>query len=265
MRHGIDLKLQYFFGGGNEGNAAIASGQIDTGTYGPPVLTAIVRGLKIKIIGATSDTVSIGNILAARPYIKKVEDLRGKVIATTMKGMSPYQHVFIILEKHGLTAKDVHLRPAQGNIGLQLLKAGQADATTLSELDLAFAEKNGFAHPLDTSWKYLGTYQSGYIFVSQNLIDKRTDIVRNLIAAILESNQLASTSFDGYFSYVKEHYAKAYDSTQVRNYLKKSIDDRGLYCTVYPAAVRKYLQWMVKWGDFKQEEIDSLTARRTVV
>ena len=34
---GIDLQLKYFQGGGNEGNVAIAGGQIDAGNYGPPV------------------------------------------------------------------------------------------------------------------------------------------------------------------------------------------------------------------------------------
>jgi ABC-type nitrate/sulfonate/bicarbonate transport system substrate-binding protein len=261
-RNGIDLKLQYFLSGGNEGNAAIASGQIDAGTYGPPVLTAIVRGLKIKIIGSTSDTISDGSILAGRPSIKTVKDLRGKIIATTMKGMSPYQHAFTILEHHGLTAADVKLRPSNGNVGTQLLKAGQADAAILGELDLGIAQKMGFAHPLDTSGKYLGSYQSNFIFASHKFLDHKPDVVGNLVSALVEANHLAETEFEEYFKYVKKNYGKAYDSTDLRNYLIKTHAIKNLDFKVYPSAVRNYLQLMVKWGDFKQAEIDSLPDSR---
>jgi ABC-type nitrate/sulfonate/bicarbonate transport system substrate-binding protein len=261
-KRNIDLKIQYFLGGGNEGNSAIASGQIDAGTYGPPVLTAIVRGLKIKIIGSTSDTISDGSILAGRPSIKKVEDLKGKVIATTTKGMSPYQHTFTILEHHGLKASDVLLRPAQGNVGMQLLKAGQADAAILGELDLGIALKNGFAHPLDTSGKYLGAYQSNFIFASQKLIDQKPAVVSELVSALVEANQLVTDDFERYFAYVKKTYGKAYDSTQLSNYLKKTHGIKNLDFRVYPSAVHRYLELMVKWEDFKQVEVDSLKDSR---
>jgi ABC-type nitrate/sulfonate/bicarbonate transport system substrate-binding protein len=257
-KRNIDLQVRYFLGGGNEGNAAIASGQIDAGTYGPPVLTAIVRGLHIKIIGSTSDTVSIGSILCGRPQIKRVEDLRGKIVATSTKGMSPYQHVFTILEHHGLTDKDVKLRPAHGNVGMQLLKAGQADAATLGELDLEIAQKTGFAHPLDTSGKYFEAYQSGYIFASQKLINDRPQVVADLVMALVESNKYAIDNFEVYFDYARKKYAMAYDSVHVRNYLKRILEIKNIDFTVYPWAVRKYLDYMVKWGDFTQEEIDSL-------
>lgn len=261
-KRNIDLKIQYFLGGGNEGNSAIASGQIDAGTYGPPVLTAIVRGLKIKIIGSTSDTISEGSILAGRPSIKKVEDLKGKVIATTTKGMSPYQHTFTILEHHGLKASDVLLRPAQSNVGMQLLRAGQADAAILGELDLGVAQRNGFAHPLDTSGKYLGAYQSNFIFASMKLIDQKPAVVSNLISALVEANQLVIDDFENYFAYVKKSYGKAYDSTQLRNYLKKTHRIKNLDFRVYPSAVHRYLDLMVKWEDFKKAEVDSLKDSR---
>src|ERR1035437_4975669 len=105
-KEGIDLQLRYFFGGGNEGNVAIAGGQVDLGSYGPPVYTAIVRGLKIKILAATTKPGHKGSILVGRPEIKRVEDLRGKVIATTTKSMSPYQQVQTILAAHGMNETD---------------------------------------------------------------------------------------------------------------------------------------------------------------
>jgi NitT/TauT family transport system substrate-binding protein len=261
-KYGIDLKLQYFLNGGNEGNAAIASGQIDAGSYGPPVLTAIVRGLKIKIIGSPSDSISDGSILAAGPSIKTVEDLKGKIVATTTKGMSPYQHAFTILEHHGLSAADVNFRPANGNIGVQLLKSGQADASILGELDLGLAKRLGFAHPLDTSGKYLGAYQSNFFFASQRFIDEHPAELQSLVKALYEANAFAENNFEGYLSYVMKKYTQIYDTADVRLLLQKNLRERNKNFTVYPYAVRQYLNYMVKWEDFKPEEVSSLSDER---
>lgn len=255
---GIDLQLNYCLNGGNEGNAAIASGQIDAGSYGPPVLTAIVRGLKLKIISATTDTINTGSILAGGPNIKSVNDLRGKIVATTTKGMAPYQHTFTILEQYGITAKDVKLMPANGNLGVGMLKSGQADGAILSELDLAWAQKLGFAHPLDTSGKYLGSYQQMYVFASDKLLKENFDKAQKLQEAIVEANQIAQDSFPAYFSYVRQKYGQEYDSLSLDAYLRKNLKDNSHF-TIYPNAVRNYMQLMVKWEDFKQSEVDAVT------
>jgi ABC-type nitrate/sulfonate/bicarbonate transport system substrate-binding protein len=258
-KRGIELKIQYFRSGGNEGNAAIASGQIHAGTYGPPVLTAIVRGLKLKIIGSTSDTVTVGSILAGTPSIKTVEDLKDKVVASSMKGQSPYHNLITILAKHGLTESDVKMRPSQSG-GLQLLKSGQVDAALLGELDLSFAVSQGIAHPLDTSGKYLESYQSGYIFATQKLIDTDPDLVRKILSGIRDANLLAINNFDKFFNYTQTKYASPnYKPDDVRTYLKRVLEIKNLDLIVYPKAVRRYLNYMVQWGDFKQAEVDSTT------
>jgi hypothetical protein len=65
--------------------------------------------------------------------------------------------------------------------------------------------------------------------------------------------------FEGYFTYVRKTYGNAYDAADLRRYLKKTYDRRNKSFEVYPFAVRNYLKLMVKWEDFKQAEIDSIS------
>jgi len=254
---GIDLQLKYFQGGGNEGNVAIAGGQIDAGNYGPPVYTAIVRGLKIRILAATTKPGHKGSILVARPEIKTVEDLRGKVIATTNKSMSPYQHVQTILRAHGLSERDFVLQPSNGGSGLPLLKSGQVQATLLGELDLSLAVKGGFGHALDTSGKYLKDYQSNFLFGYAPFLEKNPELAKTFIRTFFESRLYARDHFEEFFAYARNKYGKKYDSLTFRKYLQQTQDDLS-DGTIDTAAVHNYLRYMVGWGDFQKIEIDTL-------
>jgi ABC-type nitrate/sulfonate/bicarbonate transport system substrate-binding protein len=256
-KNGIDVQLRYFFGGGNEGNVAIAGGQVDLGSYGPPVYTAIVRGLKIKILAATTKPGHKGSILVGRPEIKRVEDLRGKVIATTTKSMSPYQQVQTILAAHGMSETDFVLQPANGGSGFPLLKSGQVQATLLTELDLSLAEKGGFGHALDTSGKYLKDYQSAFLFGYGDFLQKKPEVAKAFVRTFFEARRYARDHFEDFQAYAREKYGKKYDSLAFRRTLLEAQKDWG-DGAIDTGAVRTYLRYMVGWGDFKKIEVDTL-------
>lgn len=253
---GIDLRLRY--GGGNQGNVSIASGDVDAGAYGSPLLTAIVRGLRIKLVAATAPPRNKGSILAARPDIKKVEDLRGKIVAGSGKGNGPYQQLMVILRAHGLEEGDFKFFPSVGMAGasstMQLLKTGQIDASLLGELDLALAESLGIAHPLDTSGKYQKIYQSSFVFVRQDVIDKDPETVRKLVGAFFDARRYAHDHFDEYFEYSYRKYGKSYPPEALRKSLRDAEADWG-DGSVDTAAVHNALRAAVEWGDYKASEI----------
>jgi ABC-type nitrate/sulfonate/bicarbonate transport system substrate-binding protein len=258
QRHGIDLQIRYFFGGGNEGNAAIISGQIDAGSYGPPALIGIVRGLPIRVVAAPPQPIGVGSWLVARKGIPTVEDLRGKVVASAAAGMSPYQHLLTILKAHGLTIHDVRHYVANGSTGLQVLQSGQADAAILGELDADWAKQQGFGHPLDNSGKYLGVFQSSSIFASLAFIQGKPDVLRALIAALLEARVYARDHFEEYYGFARARYGKKYDAGVLRAYLKRNLGEWKFDGAVNKKAVRRYYDDMVEWGDLKREEVDRL-------
>jgi ABC-type nitrate/sulfonate/bicarbonate transport system substrate-binding protein len=262
LKHGIALKIRYFYGGGNEGNAAIASGQLDAGAYGPPILTAIVRGLPIKIVAATAPPRARGSILAARPEIKSVAELKGKVLATSNRSMSPYQHAITILKAHGLGERDFKLLVANGSNSVQLLRTGQAQGAMLSELDLAFARTHGFAHGLDTSGKYLGDYQSSFIFASEGFLKDKPDLAARLLRAFFESREFACARPEAFFAYAYAKYGEKYDAELYRESLVRAQEDWSMDGAIDASAVRLYLGYMVGWGDFRQSEVDSIPDNR---
>lgn len=257
---GIDLQLRY--GGGNQGNVAIASKVVDAGAYGSPLLTAIIRGLKIKLIASSAPPRNKGSVLAARPEIKTVEDLRGKVVAGSAKGNGPYQQLMVILRAHGLKEGDFKLFPSAGSAGaastLQLLKTGQIDATTLGELDLALAMSQGIAHSLDTSGKYQKIYQSAFVFAHQDFIDKNPDAVRRLLGAWFEARRYSSTHFEDYYAYAYKKYGKAYPPEAFRKTLLDAQKEWG-DGSIDTLAVHNAIRSAVEWGDYKQAEVDKLS------
>jgi len=260
--HGIfrdsGIDLQFVYGGGSQGNVMIASKQVDAGAYGSPLLTAVIRGLKIKLIAASSPPRNVGSILVARPEIKRVEDLRGKTIAGSAKGNGPYQQLMVILRAHGIKEGDFKLFLSGGTAGssatIQLLKIGQVDAALLGGLDLALAQSQGIAYPLDTSGKYQKRYQSSFVFARQELIDEHPEVARRLLGAWLESRKYALAHFDDYCAYAYKRYGKAYPFEAFRTSTRNSMDEWG-DGTIDTVAVHNALKYAVEWGDYKPEEI----------
>ncbi len=71
--------------------------------------------------------------IAAKPGIEKVSDLKGKTIAASAPGTSPYFLLAYILSKNGLTMKDVTVVNMEPGPAAQALLAGQNDAAMTYE------------------------------------------------------------------------------------------------------------------------------------
>lgn len=71
--------------------------------------------------------------IAAKPGIEKVADLKGKTVAASAPGTSPYFLLAFILAKNGLTMKDVKVVNMEPGPAAQALLAGQNDAAVTYE------------------------------------------------------------------------------------------------------------------------------------
>jgi NitT/TauT family transport system substrate-binding protein len=74
-----------------------------------PVITASVRGVDVVFVAGLLNTMIWD--FYARPEIKSVEQLRGKIVGTDRPGTPVAYGTMVALKKLGLTAKDVQLRP----------------------------------------------------------------------------------------------------------------------------------------------------------
>jgi sulfonate transport system substrate-binding protein len=96
---------------------AMGSGSIDVGGVGdaPPVFEAAAGG-QVAVVSATVADPDSGALLVPKDSpIKSVADLKGKTVAVA-QGSSANYHLLALLEKNGLTIKDItvdYLQPAE--------------------------------------------------------------------------------------------------------------------------------------------------------
>ena len=74
-----------------------------------PVLTAALRGIDVTFIAGLLNTMIWD--FYARPEIKNIEQLKGKIIGTDRPGTPVAYGTMVALKRMGLTPKDVQLRP----------------------------------------------------------------------------------------------------------------------------------------------------------
>ncbi|MBM4263336.1 MAG: ABC transporter substrate-binding protein [Deltaproteobacteria bacterium] len=74
-----------------------------------PVITAALRGIDVIFIAGLLNTMIWD--FYARPEIKTVEQLKGKIVGTDRPATPVYYGTIVALKKMGLTPKDVQLRP----------------------------------------------------------------------------------------------------------------------------------------------------------
>jgi ABC-type nitrate/sulfonate/bicarbonate transport system substrate-binding protein len=107
---GVDVEILKF-AGGPPAIEALAAKSIDLAYVGgAPAHIAAARGVDFKIIAGMYDATNLWGIEPiVRPAIRSVEDLRNKTILVPI-GTLPHLHVMLLLDKFGLTPRDVKIQ-----------------------------------------------------------------------------------------------------------------------------------------------------------
>ncbi|MGN7469522.1 aliphatic sulfonate ABC transporter substrate-binding protein [Brevibacillus sp. SAFN-007a] len=108
---------------------AIASGRLDFGaTGGTPVVSAQTGGVDFKAIAVASDGKRNNAIVIPKDSpITEIHQLKGKKIAVA-KGSSAYNFLYMVLDRAGLTDKDVEIIHLQPDEARPALDTGAIDA-----------------------------------------------------------------------------------------------------------------------------------------
>lgn len=224
-KYGIDLQIVNFIKGGAEATAGVASGQVDMGSYGTPILTGIAKNLPIKIVAAPAVK---GNpfILVATNDIKDVKDLKGKTVATGALGGGNHQSFLKILEFNKVNEKDVKVVATGGTDEFMIIKSGKVAAVNTSEPTASIIEADGVGHILAKAKDYYGKYQHSFVFASDEFIKNHPESVSNFLKASRES-----------FEYSKEHFEElvakgktlvGFDEKIIRQFYKNDIENWDL-------------------------------------
>ena len=198
-RHGIELKMAPV-SPGTLGVPKLLAGEIDLFLgNSEPVVRAIA--LEKRNLAVIAHLGSEGFTLFSRPGITRIEDLRGKKIATSLDGASVDRNTKKALRKAGLDPeRDVTMvyTGFQNSFDrLKLLAKGEVDATVAGSDALPeLANDIDKVHPL-LDLLEIGLAVSGAdISAEKNFIDKKRQGLQRFISALEESFRLARSRPD---------------------------------------------------------------------
>ena len=184
-RHGLDVEMVYIASGPRTIQTVIA-GSVDVAAIGGGA------GIDAKLAGADTVfvAVSVNRVLiymVAAPEIRRIEDLRGKIVGSSRLGTLTDFFARYHLRQAGLAPdRDVIVR-GMGGLPETVagLKAGQIQAGVFGFPAVLQARAAGFHVLVDYATQGLRYPLSG-IVVTQSLIRNREPMVRSLLESIIE-------------------------------------------------------------------------------
>ena len=174
---------------------ALTSGEIDYHTVVAPAVTAALRGIPVRVVACF--TPGLTTAIIARPEIKTVQDLKGKIIGLNSIGGGLESTVRLMLKHYGLDPdKDVKFL-ATGGIETRFaaLKQGLTVATAGSTPADYLGKKFGYvvlARAYD-----LFSYPNTGLVASVKKIKENPDRLKRVIRAGIKANRYILQNRDG--------------------------------------------------------------------
>lgn len=173
---------------GSTAIAALVSGDVDYSGAGGSGMRAAVKGAPIKAILFQTEKVTW--YLVAATEIFKISDLKGKKIAVGTVGDTQDTLITMLLERDGLSARDITrvAMPSRSTMmTLLALKTGAIHAATMNGDEALFAEKEGF-HTLTFLGDLFPYPFQGFLTTDRKIAEKSGEIkrwLRPMIRALL--------------------------------------------------------------------------------
>ena len=222
-KHGLDLKI-IDFGGGSKMVQALAAGAIDIGDGAGTEMAFIAKGAPmLAVCESTGPAPFLGVGVPWDSPVKKLEDLKGKVIGVSSPGSFSDWSGHELARKFGWGEDGVKTvaigggaAPTSAAFRTHLVDAAIAGAS----LFLAFEEaKEGrLLAPVSS---YEGNVASGALFASNRLIASNPDAIRSFIAAWIET-----------VDYMQANKAETVKITSAINHFSESVMSREYDLTI---------------------------------
>jgi ABC-type nitrate/sulfonate/bicarbonate transport system substrate-binding protein len=164
---------------------ALTTGDIDFSGAQSQVMAGAARGLPVKVVGFL--TIKPSFWLMAKPEIKTMADLKGKIIGITAIGSSTDTLARFLVSKNGLTPDREVAFIGTGTTSniLTAMKAGTVDAGVLSPPFNAMATQMGYR-----TLAYFGDYVeqslSG-VGTADRMIREKPELVKRMLTATIKS------------------------------------------------------------------------------
>jgi NitT/TauT family transport system substrate-binding protein len=185
QRYGVDVKPIYIAGGAILTHSLIA-GDVTIALTGGAVVGAVLGGADLTYIGIGLST--YGFTVYAKPEIKDINDVRGKVFGVITKGASSDHAAIALFKRYGIRyGQDVQILyfARQGDL-LASLQKGIISAGVFSSPTTVMARRLGFKKVVDiASFKY--PYPHNAIATRKSLIRQNPEMLKGFLKAYLAS------------------------------------------------------------------------------
>ena len=185
QQYGIDVKPIYIAGGAILTHSLIA-GDVTIALTGGAVVGAILGGADLTYIGIGLST--YGFTVYAKPEIKDINDLRGKVFGVITKGASSDHAAIALFKRYGIRyGQDVQILyfARQGDL-LASLQKGIISGGVFSSPTTVMAKRLGFKKLVDiASFKY--PYPHNAIATRKSFIRQNPEAIKGFLKAYLGS------------------------------------------------------------------------------
>src|SRR4051812_45287732 len=188
-RYGVEVK-PVLIPGGSRLTQTVVSGDIDVALTGGAAVNAMLSGAELIYIGMPVPTFAFS--LYARPDIKTVEDLRGKVLGVITKGASSDHASIALLRRHNMSqGKDVKvLYFSRQEDALAALTQGIVAAAVHSPPTTLMARRLGFKELVN-----IGALKIPYPFtglaVRRALVKQNPELIRSFLKCYVAGLKIA--------------------------------------------------------------------------
>jgi ABC-type nitrate/sulfonate/bicarbonate transport system substrate-binding protein len=188
QKYGLDIKPVYIPGGVRLTQSAL-SGAVDIAMTGGAAVNAMLSGAEFIYVGMPVPTYAFS--LYARPEIREVTDLRGKVLGVITKGASSDHAAIAMLRQFKMTQQDMKvLYFSRQEDALAALNQGMVSAAVHSAPTTLMARRLGFKEIIN-----IGALKLPYPFmglaVRRSALQQTPEVIRGFLRAFLAGIRIA--------------------------------------------------------------------------
>ena len=183
QRYGVDVKTVYIAGGATLTHSLVA-GDIDIALTGGAVVGAVLSGADLVYVGIGLST--YGFTVYAKPEIKNINDLRGKIFGVITRGASSDHAAIALFNRYGMKAgQDVKFLyfSRQGDL-LAALDKGVVVGGVFSSPTTVMAKRLGYKELVNIA-SFKLPYPHNAIATRKALIRQNPDLFKGFLKAYI--------------------------------------------------------------------------------
>lgn len=185
-KQGVDAEIKYNAGATNIAIAQLQSGAIDVYSEAlSGAVGAVAAGIPLVDFALSEPRQDY--VFLAKQGINSLSDLKGKNIGVQDTTGVNYAQALLVLDKAGLSVKDVSIVPTGGqSVRLPALVAGRVDATMLGHSAAITLQGKGFVTLFDYTKEAANLYDDNF-FATRKWLDSNGELAVAINKALLDS------------------------------------------------------------------------------